>query len=398
MPFTSVQASPTNTSDQALRRRLDGAPKLDLIEHMRSAIAANDKRWLTVVSEIRKLSRGPGALSAEEYFYYRLYDPALPFAAKQRFVGKAAQRRIHAACNDPAWRELAHDKLVFYARMSECGLPVPRTLATYRAAQGLAGAASLADQAELAAFLRRNTLYPCFAKPVDGMYSLGAFSIDGYDADADALVLAGGARLPIADFIGRLDGADYAGYLLQERLRPHPEIARMIGERIATARLVILFAGAEPEIFRSLWKIPVGANIADNFWRAGNMLAAIDSASGRILRVVSGVGKDHRLRDAHPDTWEPLVDRVLPLWVETTAVCRAGAAALPGIRTQSWDIAITPTGPVIVEVNFGGDLNLPQLAFGAGILDERFQAHLLACAAARSNDSSSERKSAPHRP
>ena len=31
---------------------------------------------------------------------------------------------------------------------------------------------------------------------------------------------------------------------------------------------------------------------------------------------------------------------------------------------QAWDIALTDRGPVLVEVNIGGDLNLPQLALG----------------------------------
>jgi hypothetical protein len=31
---------------------------------------------------------------------------------------------------------------------------------------------------------------------------------------------------------------------------------------------------------------------------------------------------------------------------------------------------------VLVEVNIGGDFNLPQLAFGRGLMDERFHAFL----------------------
>ena len=51
---------------------------------------------------------------------------------------------------------------------------------------------------------------------------------------------------------------------------------------------------------------------------------------------------------------------------------------LPGIRTQSWDIALADGGPVPLEVNFGGDLNLAQLAAGEGVLDDAFREHLQA--------------------
>jgi len=50
--------------------------------------------------------------------------------------------------------------------------------------------------------------------------------------------------------------------------------------------------------------------------------------------------------------------------------------ALPGIITRSWDVALTDSGPVLLEVNFGGDLNLAQLGHGAGVLDETYAEHL----------------------
>jgi hypothetical protein len=45
---------------------------------------------------------------------------------------------------------------------------------------------------------------------------------------------------------------------------------------------------------------------------------------------------------------------------------------LNGIRA----VALTDSGPVLLEVNFGGDLNLAQLAKGAGVLDETYAEHL----------------------
>ena len=36
-------------------------------------------------------------------------------------------------------------------------------------------------------------------------------------------------------------------------------------------------------------------------------------------------------------------------------------------------------GPVLLEVNWGGDLNLVQLAWGKGALDEAYQDHLETC-------------------
>jgi hypothetical protein len=40
---------------------------------------------------------------------------------------------------------------------------------------------------------------------------------------------------------------------------------------------------------------------------------------------------------------------------------------------------VTDQGPVLLEVNFGGDLNLAQLAEGRGVLDDDYRAHLRQC-------------------
>jgi hypothetical protein len=66
--------------------------------------------------------------------------------------------------------------------------------------------------------------------------------------------------------------------------------------------------------------------------------------------------------------------------VRITELVRAAAPVFAGVRTQSWDIALTEAGPVFLEVNFGGDLNLAQLASAKGALDERYRKLPIHCA------------------
>jgi hypothetical protein len=55
------------------------------------------------------------------------------------------------------------------------------------------------------------------------------------------------------------------------------------------------------------------------------------------------------------------------------------ATVFAGIRAPSWDVALTDQGPVFLEVNFGGDLNLAQLTNGKWVLDEGYNEHLREC-------------------
>jgi hypothetical protein len=81
----------------------------------------------------------------------------------------------------------------------------------------------------------------------------------------------------------------------------------------------------------------------------------------------------------HPDTGGAITGTAVPDWNAVLTVVREAAATLPGIRTQSWDIALTDRGPIILEANYGGDLNLGQLAWGRGVLTAQYRAHLARC-------------------
>jgi hypothetical protein len=75
----------------------------------------------------------------------------------------------------------------------------------------------------------------------------------------------------------------------------------------------------------------------------------------------------------------PLVGWQIPDFERAADLCLEAARLLPGVKTQSWDVALTDEGPVILEVNWGGDLNLHQLSWGRGVLDEQYQSHLSRC-------------------
>jgi Sugar-transfer associated ATP-grasp len=106
----------------------------------------------------------------------------------------------------------------------------------------------------------------------------------------------------------------------------------------------VLLEDGAPAVFHALWKIPVGANPADNFWRPGNLLAALD-ADGCVTRVIQGTGADQTELDRHPDTEQPLIGAILPDWTALTGLCLKAAKALPGLRMQAWDIALTRPWP-----------------------------------------------------
>ena len=51
-------------------------------------------------------------------------------------------------------------------------------------------------------------------------------------------------------------------------------------------------------------------------------------------------------------------------------IARTCSQVFAPIRYQSMDVAITPNGPKLIEINTGGAFDLPQLASGCGFLTD----------------------------
>ena len=372
-----MSASAPATGQDSLLASLNGIPQVDFPANLQAAVTAG-RRMTPILREVVALRIGPGRLTPNEYFWYRLWEPQLTRGEKRRFTGKQAQQPMHIACNNTGWYATAADKLLFHTLMTGAGLPTPELLAITHPARRVSRVQVLAGQDAIAAFLRSPTHYPIFAKPIDGKYSLAVVNADRYDAATDQVLLRGDAPVSAADLAKSLAERE-AGFLLQRRLEPAPEIAELFGSRLWSVRVLLLVTPAGPLIHSAVAKIPTGQNPADNFWRAGNMLGAIDKETGLVSRVVQGTGAEMVVNPAHPDTGLSIVGQRIPGWASLMTMAEEASRLLPGLRTQSWDIALSAAGPVPLEVNFGGDLNLAQLAYGAGVLDDRYEGHLRRC-------------------
>jgi hypothetical protein len=368
----------SNTSgiaaDDALLTTLNGIPPVDFPANVPAAMTAG-RRMTSILADVVSLRRGPGQLVPAEFFYYRLWDPRLTREAKRQFVGKQAQHPMHIACNNTGWYAAAADKLLFQTLMTGAGFPGPELLAVTAPGRRVPGGRVLRDQAEIDDFLRDPANYPLFAKPIDGKYSISVVSADAFGVAANSVMLQGGDLVTAEDLAVTLASRE-AGYIVQRRMKAHQRLATLFGPPLWSVRVLVLLTATGPIIDRAVAKIATGRNPADNFWRRGNMIGAIDLTTGQITRVVRGTGANMTVNPVHPDTGRAIIGTVIPEWDRLAALAKEASRLLPAIRTQFWDIAVTDEGPIPLEVNFGGDLNLAQLASGAGVLDETYRSHL----------------------
>jgi len=340
-----------------------------LKELLMHAARRSGRSVFQIQREFRQMARSHSRLNMVEYVRHGLFRHDR-FTDEQRaaYISNDLHWDMTHKCNNRAWSGAAEDKVLAGTILAAGGVPVPPILAVIdRSPRLYPGIAKITSPEAL-----RDVLCAqggaVFGKIVDGMVSFGAFRVDG--ADSTHLRCAGQPPMTYAGFLDDFVGAN--AYLLQPALENHPEIARF-APALATVRMVNMVR--EDGVFCPLAviKLPQGGHIADAFWRPGNLACEVDVATGAIRTIAERAGPEIAFHEDHPQV-PGLMGMTLPHWQKLIEINARAAQLFAPIRYQSTDIAITPEGPVIVELNYGGGFDLPQYASGRGMLTPEVRA------------------------
>jgi glutathione synthase/RimK-type ligase-like ATP-grasp enzyme len=143
-------------------------------------------------------------------------------------------------------------------------------------------------------------------------------------------------------------------HIIQERVFNHEDLAVLSGAAgLQTVRVVtILDRVGDPRILGAFFRAIVGNNWVDNIdmGRTGNLWVLLDAATGTMTEATM-VGNGHTQVTHHPDTGREFAGQVIPMWAGVLDLARRAARAVWPVRTVGWDIAVTPSGPVLLEGN-----------------------------------------------
>lgn len=280
-------------------------------------------------------------------------DPSLTERERMGFMSKKGTSRQQGRLNPPELMPLTEDKLVFQRVSEQVGLPVPRLYAAVGRSAPWSPCGPVQTAADLARLARDELPDEFVVKPSTGFHGEGVRVVVN---DRGRLSEPGGGPLDAAALHRALmHDPRFPCFLVQERLRNHPDVARLgNGRALQTVRLVTLVdRDGGTRVLRGWLRISLGDEVVDN-WRGGStgngaMTVAEDGELGPLLMPrPDGLG-------LRPGRATPATGTRLPDWDAVRALLdRASAAFLP-IRTIGWDVALTDRGPVLVEANQSWD-------------------------------------------
>lgn len=214
-------------------------------------------------------------------------------------------------------------------------------------------------------FFQSKPNLPLFAKAQNSMWSAGSFIIEA--GDSTHISVKNEEPMTYDDFLDSF--ISNASYILQETVGKHTFFDG-ITEATPTVRLINLTNEYGVLTPYAILKLPMGDNIADNFWRPGNLVCSLDIESGEIQTIVSQNENTLIQHESLPGSERKFIGETFPFWKEISELNEDVALLHFLIAFSSTDIAITNEGPVVIEVNSGSALELPQIATGKGFLTD----------------------------
>jgi hypothetical protein len=324
-------------------------------------------------------------LGVRAYFQYRLFDPRLTPAQKSQYVPdtKWATDRLWALLVPTQYELPYSNKLVFSRVFGGAGLPVAKLYGVYDPAVGHTfDGRGLRDSAELRSWMRGCGSEGFVFKPVWGGegHNVLVFvarvpgdpeafrTLAGDQYDAEQLV----AFTQSTDLPKRLGAADPRSYLVEERVRPHPALATLVGPTLCCARVVtVIGLNGRPTILGAVYKMQPKPLGIDNM-SSGAVASWVDPETGALAAGRSR--RDNTYTSVIPGTDREFVGYRLPHWAEVKDVALRAAAVIPWARAIGWDIAISDRGPVLIEGNAKWSPALLQMCAPYGLMTGEFKA------------------------
>ncbi len=139
-------------------------------------------------------------------------------------------------------------------------------------------------------------------------------------------------------------------FLLEEGLKQVSILADIYPLSINTLRIKSETLGGETRLMTSCLRIGRGGLEVDNVSQNG-IAVRVDLSTGALEDI--GFTKERQPFTIHPDSGLPFAGLRIPHWDALTAQVRQAAAKLHHFCYLGWDLATSPAGPVVIEVNLG---------------------------------------------
>ena len=252
-----------------------------------------------------------------DYKWFRFYE--IGDDLRKDYINRTKNNQIVRALNNPDYYYLINDKIEFnklfndflyrdWINLKECSFD------------------------EFESFIHKHD--PIIIKPIDLTGGYGVEKL--YRKDFETIK-------KMYDYI-----IEHKAYLVEQCVIQHEQLNTLYPYAVNTYRIMTIKTDDQVDIISAYIRIGNNGAVVDNH-HSGGMASPVDIETGEILYPAIDI--DCNLFEYHPMTNTKIPGYILPCWKESLDLVKKAALLVPELRYIGWDVAITETGPAIIEGN-----------------------------------------------
>ncbi len=281
----------------------------------------------------------------------------LSWSDKSSQLGARAYQRRVGMLNPRAYRKLSQNKVAEKAILTLFGVPTPRFLGRLQARIGCDSAGHpLRNAADLERLARGLQATRLVFKPLEGWGGKGIhIPVIEYEKTMTCRETdqtdTGEVSAYCADTLQLDDGGDW---IVEEYFKQHSALSAINPASVNTVRIWVIDRGkAGYQVLTAYLRIGRRNMLVDNA-SSGGIVAPVDLATGR-LRAAQDACAERNIYHLHPDHGAPIEGIELPYWSGVRKLAEHALSVFPELKFAGLDVAIGPSGPVVVELNVSPD-------------------------------------------
>jgi hypothetical protein len=307
---------------------------------------SSTRQWIEMLAFAVLCGNGPGYYQAGGF-----WQRHRPWSEVSRYKSDRWYHRAMNRVNPINYRKLSQNKIAEKAIVSLLGIPTPRCLGVLDVASGSDTAGRpLRNHRDLARVLQHDPAKRICFKLVEGHSGKGFVAAEIERPALRLRALNAERALDVEAFLRDvLQLTPGRSRLIEEWLVQHPSYAAFNPSSVNTLRLLVLRNGAVTETRGGFFRMGRAGAMVDN-QSAGGIFAPVDLVTGRLTSARDGLAS-HVTFARHPDSGVQIEGAVLPLFDEAKALAGKALLGFPNMNFAGLDVAMTPDGPTIIELN-----------------------------------------------
>lgn len=320
-----------------------------VINNLSSYKKYSDKSLLWLFTDFLKLRRGKSELTIQEYCEFHLDRQTKDF--RNDFLPHwRAHKYWDHVLNIQDYACLARDKFLSHLLLENAGIPHPKLYCYFNRQYGSSFGVNAHNYEHVRRIFEKLNVRDFVCKP--SFYSSegkGVFICKEllYEKEDCIMVLRDGKH-SLKEFLRTSNPCLFESLVVQTE-----QFSAFNPSSVNTIRMITaLYPDNTVKLVAACTRIGRKGSETDNAGAGGNIDCAINADTGEMYNCMQfNSWYDISCITHHPDSHVALEGVTIDNWGDIVDKIKSYQARLPFIKMVGWDVALTQTGPVIIEIN-----------------------------------------------